>query len=130
MIERARARVAQARGQDGFTLIEVLVVIVIIAVLLAIAMATFIGFRSRASEARAQYDVRAIIPSIESYYADRGTYATMTLPALQTYDQAVDVSKYTLSSVSDTTYCIQSSWGGQTWRKNGPSEPPEPLACP
>lgn len=130
ILDSTNARIRRARGEDAFTLIEVLVVVVIIAILIAIAMGSFIGFRSRANDARVQYDVRAITPSIESYYADHGSYTGMTLAALQSYDQAVDVSKYTLPTVTPASYCIQSSWGGETWSKNGPSQPPQQQPCP
>jgi hypothetical protein len=45
-----------------------------------------------------------------------------TLAGLVTYDQSIDVSKYTLAGVTATSYCIQSPQGSgaRVWRKNGP----------
>lgn len=42
------------RSDEGFTLIELMVVVMIIAVLLAVAIPTFLGFRSRAQDSAAQ----------------------------------------------------------------------------
>jgi hypothetical protein len=69
--------------------------------------------------------VRSIIPSIESYFSDHGTYASMTISYLKSnYDQAIDVSTYTLgSTLTSTTYCIQATSPNQTAAKNGPSNP-------
>jgi len=79
----------------------------------------------------ARANVRSIIPSIESYYADNNTYAGMTLAGLQTtYDQALDLSLYVLTSATATTYCVQSTSGSATWHKAGPAAPITSGACP
>lgn len=46
------------RDEDGFTLIELMVVVLIIAVLLAIAVPSFLGARKRANDRAAQSNVR------------------------------------------------------------------------
>jgi type IV pilus assembly protein PilA len=60
----------QRRGEDGFTLIEILVVIVIIGVLAAIAIAAFLGQTQKARDASAKAQVRNAQTAAEAYAAD------------------------------------------------------------
>jgi type IV pilus assembly protein PilA len=64
--------------QDGFTLIELMVVVLIIAVLIAIAIPTFLGMRARAHDRAAQSDLRNGFTAVKAYYTDVGTYAGFT----------------------------------------------------
>ena len=129
MIDRLRKRIAQGELEGGFTLIELLVVIIIIGILLAIAVPSYLGFRDRANDSAAKANVRAIIPAIEAFYSDHGTYVGMHLtgapanpgPLDASYDQSIDPTKYSLSGLGASTYCISSTSGGSTFRKVGPS---------
>jgi type IV pilus assembly protein PilA len=131
MIDLLRKRIA--REEKGFTLIELLVVVIILGILTAIAIPSYLSFKGRANDAASKANVRSILPSIESYYSDNSTYVGMTLAGLQaSYDQALNVSNYTLSSayLTATSYCIQSSSGGQTWKKAGPAAQIALGSCP
>jgi type IV pilus assembly protein PilA len=120
MLEKLRKRLRNE--EKGFTLIELLVVMIILGILTAIAVPSYLSFRDRANKSAAAADVRAIVPSIESYFADNGTYATMTLDLLKTnYDQAIDTTTYVLGSLGASTYCVQATSGDKTAAKAGPA---------
>ena len=128
MFKRIRQRL-DGNNEQGFTLIELLVVIIIIGILLAIAVPSYLGFRDRAAKSAAQANVRAATPAVEAYFADEGTYAGMTLAELQLIDSAVKLDGNP-GSLGAGTYCIQSTVGGHTARKNGPAASVELAACP
>jgi type IV pilus assembly protein PilA len=128
MLTRLRNRTTRSDSQGGFTLIELLVVVIIIGILLAIAVPSYLKFRDRAAENAAKANVRASIPAIEAYYADKGTYATMTAALLKADYDAGFVG--TLGTVTADSYCVWSDVNGKQFRKIGPQGAIEAGACP
>lgn len=55
---------------DGFTLVELMVVVLIIAILLAIAVPTFLGARERANARAAQSNLRNALTNQLTFFAD------------------------------------------------------------
>src|SRR5438445_8494415 len=65
--------------EEGFTLIELMVVVLIIAILIAIAIPTFLGARSRAQDKQAQSNLRNALTAEKTFYTGRPhDTATMT----------------------------------------------------
>ena len=62
------------RKDEGFTLIELMVVVMIIAVLIAIAIPSFLGFRRSAQDRSAQSEVRNVLLAEKAYWLDNGDY--------------------------------------------------------
>jgi prepilin-type N-terminal cleavage/methylation domain-containing protein len=118
-------------SQAGFTLIELMIVVVIMGILTMLAIPSYLSLKNRGLDSANRSNVRSIIAPIASYYADHQSYVGMTLPGLIAYDQALDVSKYTLAGISATTYCIQSpqGTGARVWRRNGPAASIENNHC-
>jgi type IV pilus assembly protein PilA len=76
---------------DGFTLIELMVVVLIIAVLVAIAIPSFLGFRARAQDRAAQSDIRNVLLSEKAYWTDNGEF-TETEADLKGYEPSIVIS--------------------------------------
>ena len=73
---KAVQRRLQGRREEGFTLIELMVVVLIIAILIAIAIPTFLGARQRAQDRAAQSVLRNALTTEKTYYTDNQTYTT------------------------------------------------------
>ena len=119
MFERIRMRLGGAGAEQGFTLIELLVVIIIIGILLAIAVPSYLGFRDRAANNAAKSNLRAALPSTETYKDKNGSYDGMDASALVALDSGISLSLDVTSS-NATRYCLTDTVSGKTWSVAGP----------
>jgi len=76
-------------GEEGFTLIELMVVVLIIAILLAIAIPTFLGARKRAQDRAAQSSLRNSLTSAKTIFTDSQSYSDATVAALNTAEPTI-----------------------------------------
>ena len=64
------------REEEGFTLIELMVVLLIIAILLAIAIPTFLGARNTANARSTQENLRNALTAEQTNWTNNQTFAT------------------------------------------------------
>src|SRR4051794_38118007 len=73
MLSTLRKRL-DGKTEEGFTLIELMVVVLIIAILLAIAIPSFLGARGKAQDRAAQSNVRNALTAEKTFYTDNQVY--------------------------------------------------------
>ena len=64
----------RARGQDGFTLIELMIALTLIAILMSIAVPAYQSSVIKAREAALLEDLHMMRDAIDKYYSDTGKY--------------------------------------------------------
>lgn len=67
---------ARRNHQDGFTLIELMVVILIIGLLATIVVQSLRGATEKAKRTKAQADIAELKTALDRYYLDNGQYPT------------------------------------------------------
>jgi prepilin-type N-terminal cleavage/methylation domain-containing protein len=62
------------RTQQGFTIIELLIVIVVIGILAALVITTYSGIQKKGRDTERTTDLKALQGQLEAYYAQNGRY--------------------------------------------------------
>ncbi len=116
------------KKEQGFTLIELMIVVAIIGILAAIAIPQFSKYRQKAFNAAAESDLRNAMTAEEAYFADKQKYFpyTATGPAHQS-TLALSVSKNvtltlattTTGGLADYTGTSRHSSGNHTYKVTG-----------
>ena len=106
MLEILRKR----RDEEGFTLIELMVVVLIIAILIAIAIPTFLGARERAQNRAAQSNVRNAFTAEKTFYTDSQVY-TDGVAALTAIEPSITFHTDAAPTVNGDVYASVSAGG-------------------
>ena len=111
-------------SEEGFTLIELMIVIAIIGILAAIAIPQFSAYRTRSYNSSAQADLRNCATAQEAYYVDNSKYVSDPQTNLtgSTYGLFLSDSVTMGGTGSAASYTISAyhSSGNRTYSLQGP----------
>ncbi len=93
---RSEDKNIRRRDEDGFTLVELMVVIVIIGLLATIVVINVLPSGDKAKQVRAKADISTIEGALETYRLQLDRYPTTAqgLQALKAAPQGVDAARY------------------------------------
>ncbi len=100
---------SRRKREDGFTLIELMVVVLIIAILIAIAIPTFLGARERAQDRAAQSSLRNGLTAGKTIFTDNEDYTDATPAALNAVEPSLTFVAAAVASTGPNDVSVDNS---------------------
>jgi len=135
--------IERARQEEGFTLIELMIVIVILGVLAGIVVFAVGGITDRGTSAACKTDVATIQTAVEAYYAKTGGYPANIVPSLtdpaggnqflkwdSSFTGSTSATGPASSVKTSTGYNIAYQTTGDVWAAPGSTTPTATTTCP
>jgi len=135
--------IERARQEEGFTLIELMIVIVILGVLAGIVVFAVGGITDRGTSAACKTDVATVQTAVEAYYAKTGGYPANIVPSLtdpaggnqflkwdKSFTPSTSATGPPSSAKTATGYNIAYQTTGDVWAAPGSTTPTATTTCP
>ncbi len=107
------------KNENGFTLIELMIVVAIIGILAAIAIPNFMNYQCKAKQAEAKSNLGNIRTMEEAYFAENDTYdVDQSKIGFALKDAAAAKYTYTITAATATGFTAQAVAKAQTNGKN------------